>query len=193
MAAVGEPRRVIEEDGAALDVLALPTDAASLEELLRDLFQNHWREIIFGPIIQGAAWEMRAERPPQTIGMFDGYLTVAFGVSHFHLCIGEHRGAPGQPVSLALARHRRTARAELYRRLGHDGAPVSWGVRLCNGRDEQQITVLLPNPFLDPETDQVLKAPDWSRLALWDKLRARWFGLTEPDPVDRSGRGFSHG
>jgi hypothetical protein len=44
----------------------------------------------------------------------------------------------------------------------------------------------LPNPFLDPDTDRFLSEPDWSRLALWDKLRARWFGLTEPDPVDRS-------
>jgi hypothetical protein len=58
-------------------------------------------------------------------------------------------------------------------------------MRLFNGKGEQQITVLLPNPFLD-EDDRFLKEPDWSRLALWDKLRGRWLGLTEPDPVDRS-------
>jgi hypothetical protein len=34
--------------------------------------------------------------------------------------------------------------------------------------------------------------PDWSRLALWDHLRSRWLGLAEPDPFDRSGRGFRH-
>ena len=56
-----------------------------------------------------------------------------------------------------------------------------------------QTTVLLPNPFLAPDTDKILKTPDWSRLDLWDRLRARWLGLTEPDPLDRSGRGFSHG
>jgi len=185
------PRRVVDKDGAPVDVFPLPTDAASLEAILRELFAEHWREIVFGPIIQGAAWEMRAERPPDRIAMMDGYLTIGFGVPHFHICIGEHRGPPDNPVSPALARHRRTARAELYRRLGCDGAPVSWGLRLFNGHGEQQITVLLPNPFLDP-ADKVLAAPDWSRLALWDRLRARWLGLAEPDPFDRSGRGFRH-
>ena len=70
--------------------------------------------------------------------------------------------------------------------------PVSWGLRLFNGKNEQQITVLLPNPFLDAETDKVLREADWSRLALWDKLRARWFGMNEPDAFDRSGTGFRH-
>jgi hypothetical protein len=193
MQAASTPRRIIDEDGAMIDVFALPTDAASLEELLRDLFRSHWRDIVFGPIIQGAAWEMRAERAPDTLGMLDGYLTVGFGGPHFHLCIGEHRGPESNPVSPELARHRRTSRAELYRRLDRDGAPVSWGLRLFNGKDEQQITVLLPNPFLEPETDKVLAMPDWSRLALWDQLRARWFGLPSPDPTDRSGHGFTHG
>jgi hypothetical protein len=190
---ITHPERIVGEDGAAYEIFALPTDAASLEDLLTDLFRNHWQQITFGPIIQGAAWEMRAAQPPDRIKMFDGYLTVSFGVPHFHICIGEHRGPHNDPVSPALAHHRRTARAELYRRLGRDGAPMSWGLRLFNGKDEQQITVLLPNPFLHPETDKALKAPDWSRLELWDHLRARWLGLDQPDPFDRSGRGFRHG
>lgn len=186
------PVRVIDEDGAPLDVFALPHDAASLEELLRMLFEQHWHEITFGPIIQGAAWEIHATAPPTKVKMLDGYLTVAFGVPHFHLCIAEHKGPHHNRVSPELARHRRTACAELYRRFSRAGTPVSWGIRLFNGKHEQQITILLPNPFLQPETDKVLKTPDWSRLALWDRLRARWLGLTEPDPVDRSGRGFRH-
>jgi hypothetical protein len=113
-------------------------------------------------------------------------------VPHFHICIGEHKGPHNNRVSPELAHHRRAARAELYRRLSRSGSPVSWGLRLFNGKDEQQITVLLPNPFLHPTTDKILKVPDWSRLALWDHLRARWFGLHEPDPFDRSGRGFRH-
>lgn len=187
-----QPRHLVEEDGASVEIFDLPTDATSLEELLRDLFENHWHEITFGPIIQGAAWEMRAAQAPDRVGMFDGYLTVAFGVPHFHLCIGEHRGPHNNPVSPDLARHRRTARAELYRRLSRSGTPVSWGLRLFNGKDEQQITILLPNPFLDRETDKVMKTPDWSQLALWDQLRARWLSLADPDPFDRSGRGFRH-
>ena len=119
--------------------------------------------------------------------MFDGYLTIAFGVSHFHLCIGTHKGAPPE-----LAQHRQTARAELYRCLDRKGAPISWGLRLFNGYDEQQITVLLPNPFLDPDTDKSRKTPDWKQLGLWDSLRERWLGLGEPNPIDRSGRRFRH-
>ena len=186
------PTRIVDPDGAAVEIFPLPTDEASLFELMRDLFQNHWRDITFGPMVQGAAWEMRASQAPNKIGMFDGYLTVTFGVPHFHICIGEHKGPHNNPVSPELAHHRRTARAEMYRRLTRTGTPVSWGVRLFNGKDEQQITVLLPNPFLDRETDKVLRVPDWERLDLWDRLRARWFGLTEPDPFDRSGKGFRH-
>ena len=86
------PERRVEADGAVGECFALPTDAASLEALLRALFAEHWQEITFGPIIQGAVWEIHAAQAPSRIGMFDGYLTVAFGVSHFHLCIGAHRG-----------------------------------------------------------------------------------------------------
>ena len=192
-ASVTQPQRVREADGSVMEVFALPTDAASLEELLRELFERHWQEITFGPIIQGAAWEMRAPFAPTHVGMLDGYLTIAFGGPHFHLCIGEHKGTTGQPASAELARHRRTARAEMYRQLDRDGAPVSWGIRLFNGKDEQQITILLPNPFLSPNNEKMLKTPDWSRLSLWDQLRARWLGLTEPDPHDRSARRFQHG
>lgn len=186
------PERVAYVDGGQLDVFALQTDAVSLETLLRDLFENHWHEIIFGPLIQGAAFEWRALQPPTHIGMLDGYLTVAFGAPHFHLCIGEHKGTANHPVAFELAHHRRTSRAELFRRLSSTGTPVSWGLRLFNGKQEQQITILLPNPFLDPDADKVLKNPDWSHLALWDQLRARWLGLDTPDPFDRLGTGFRH-
>jgi hypothetical protein len=185
-------RRIRDEDGAAVDVFPLPTDEASLETLLRELFTEHWRDITFGPIIQGAAWEMRAAQAPDRIGMMDGYLTIAFGLPHFHICIGEHKGTRANPVSPELAHHRRTARAELYRRISRDGTPVSWGLRLFNGKGEQQITVLLPNPFLDRDTDKMRETPNWSRLELWDRLRAQWLGLSAPDPLDRAGRGFRH-
>jgi len=186
-------QRVVDADGATHEIFPLPSDEASLEELLRDLFEKHWHQITFGPLIQGAAWEIRAPHAPTYVGMLDGYLTVAFGASHFHLCIGPHKGPPSNPTPEALAQHRRTARAELYRRLDKLGAPVSWGLRLFNGQGEQQTTILLPNPYLSPDADKVLKMPDWSRLDLWDRLRARWLGLVESDPFDRSGRGFSHG
>ena len=188
-----QPRRLTDEDGAQLDAWPLPTDAASLHELLRDLFENHWAEITFGPIIQGAAWEMKAPHAPSYVGVLDGYLTVAFGAPHFHICIGPTKGPMHNRTQPALARHRRTARAEMYRRLDRDGAPISWGIWLFNGKGEQQITILLPNPFLATGGGKPLKTPQWSHLALWDRLRARWLGLTAPDPVDRSAGRFRHG
>jgi hypothetical protein len=185
-------KRITDPDGAAVDIFPLPTDPASLEQLLRDLFEHHWNEITFGPIIQGAAWEMRALHAPTYVGMLDGYLTVAFGASHFHLCIGPTRGPRHHPTPPALARHRQTARAELYRRLDRTCVPASWGLRLFNGAGEQQLTILLPNPFLSAEGDKLAPEPDWSRLALWDQLRAQWTGSTRPDPFDRSGVRFAH-
>jgi hypothetical protein len=59
-----QPVRHIEPPGAPTDVFASPADEASLERLLRELFTEHWREIAFGPIIQGAAWEMKARARP---------------------------------------------------------------------------------------------------------------------------------
>ena len=188
-----EQKRDIDPDGAIVEIFKLPTDEKNLEAILTDIFRNHWRNITFGPIIQGAAFEIKAQEAPSYIGMMDGYLTVVFGIAHFHLCIGAHKGTAHNPTPETLALHRRTARAELYRRLDQNNAPVSWGLRLFNGRDEQQITVLLPNPFLSPDGEKILKTPDWSHLALWDILRARWLGLTTADPIDRAGKKFSHG
>lgn len=179
------PQRRMEPDGTPVDVFALPTDAQSLEALLRDLFENHWREIVFGPIIQGAAFEIHVDHAPTRIGLLDGYLTIAFGQTHFHVCIGETKGPRSRPTSPELAQHRRTARAELHRRFSGTCVPMSWSLQLFNGADEQQLAVLLPNPFLHPETEKILREPDWSRLSLWDALRARWLGLVEPDPLDR--------
>lgn len=186
------PERMVDEDGALVDVFPLPCDGASLTALLRDLFEAHWDKIVFGPIIQGAAWEMRAPHAPTHVGVLDGYLTVAFEASHFHLCVGPTKGPRHDPTSAALARHRQTARAELYRRLDRSGSPTSWGLRLFNGEGEQQVTILLPNPFLSPDGEKVRKTPDWSRLALWDELRARWTGAAGPDPFDRSATRFRH-
>lgn len=189
--AEARPRRSLDPDGSTVEIFPLPADERTLEALLRDLFENHWAEITFGPMVQGAVWEIRAAHAPSRIGMMDGYLTVAFRETHFHLCIGPHEGPARSPTPPALARHRRTARAEFYRRLDEAGAPVSWGLRLFNGAGEPQITVLLPNPFL--ADDKILRTPDWARLALWDGLRARWLGLAAPDPIDRSAKRFRHG
>ena len=185
-------RRVTDEDGHDVEIFPLPTDEDTLERVLRELFESHWDKIVFGPIIQGAAWEFQAPHAPTHVGVLDGYLTVAFGAPHFHLCIGPTRGARNNPTPPALARHRRCARAEFFRRLDRAGTPSSWGLRLWNGHGEQQATIVFPNPFLSADGTKVIREPDWSRLALWDEMRSRYAGIQGPDPVDRSGTGFRH-
>jgi hypothetical protein len=193
-AAVAAPAgnmRVVEEEGMGLlEIFPLSTEEADLLALFTEIFTEHWQHVRFGTLIQGSVFEVAAPNAPHKISMLDGYLTVDFGSWHFHLCIGPHRGSTRHPVPTGLALHRRTARAELYRIVA-DGAPVSWGLRLFNGAGEQQITVMLPNPFLSDHG--ILRKPDWNRLLLWDRLRARYLHLTEADPRDRSAKAFIHG
>lgn len=181
---------VIEEEGmGVLEIFPIAAEEAVLRRLLTELFTEHWQAVRFGTLIQGAVFEIAAPNAPERISMMDGYLTVDFGAWHFHLCIGEHRGSAKNPVSPDLARHRRTARAELYRNVT-GGAPISWALRLFNGGGEQQLTVMLPNPFLSDHMG-LLKKPDWNRLFLWDSLRATYLGL-DPDARDRSAPAFVH-
>lgn len=183
--------KVVTEEGmGTLEIFPLPVEQSLLQEMLTEIFSEHWQSVRFGTLIQGAVFEIAAPNAPHKISMLDGYLTVDFGAWHFHLCIGAHRGTPESPVSSGLALHRRTARAELYR-IVHGDAPTSWGLRLYNGAGEQQITVMLPNPFLSHEMG-MLPAPQWDELAVWDRLRNRYLGL-EADPRDRSGKRFVHG
>jgi hypothetical protein len=182
---------VEDESGmGTLEIFPLPTDEETLRTFLTEVFTDYWDQIRFGPLIQGAAWEIAVREAPRKISMLDGYLTIDCGHWHFHLCIGEHTGSPGHPVDPELAHHRRTGRAELYRNVS-PGFPTSWAARLLNGAGEEQITIFLPNPFLSDEM-QLLPEADWSRLGLWDHLRRRYLGL-DPDPRDRSGTHFVHG
>ena len=85
--------------------------------------------------------------------------------------------------------HTRCSRSELYRGTGPDGTPATWGLRMFNGRDEQLMTVMLPNLLLT-DIQGILDPPGYDRLAAWDSLRATCLGL-ESDPFDRSGKGFA--
>ena len=190
MANIAASPPIIEtEDGGREQRWPLPADEQSLLDLIHVCFGEYWDEIWFGVIIEGAAWEVAAPNPPTRISMYDGYATVDFGRWHFHLCIGEHLASGPE-----LGRIRRCTRAELYRRIGgpeNAGFPTSWGVRLYNGRDEQMMTLMLPNPFLT-NVQQLRDEPAWEQLELWDRLRATYLGLS-PDPHDRGGKGFQHG
>ena len=132
---------IVEECDARFEVFALPTDEGTLLAILKDCFEE-WEHIHIVPLIPGALWEIRPPHKPR-ITMLDGYATVDFQDWHFHICIGEHGGASPEMTKL-----RRTSRVELYRRLNQEQKPTSWGLRLLNGARDQQLTFMLPSPFL---------------------------------------------
>jgi hypothetical protein len=173
-------------DGSRTEYFDVPAEEGRLFALLRELFEEHWAGLVFGPCIQGAVFEGRFFQPPRA-SLLDGYLTVeAAGPQpwHFHLCIGEHRGTASAPTPPELARWRRCARAAFFRDQDRHGQPSAWGLRLWNGRDEQMLTVFFPNPWIDPATQRYVAEPDWGRLALWMQLRARHAGVPpEPPPA----------
>ncbi len=51
----------------AKQIWPLPTDEAFLEEFLTDLFTRYWDQMIFGPMIEGAAYEMICPRAPSRL------------------------------------------------------------------------------------------------------------------------------
>jgi len=168
--------RMVEHgpDGTITAYDEIAIDGNVVERLLTEIFTVHWREISAGPVIEGAAYEIRfSDRP--TVTMLDGYLTVDLGGWHFHLCVGDHRGA----ASAAQAAARRVARAAFFRADGGSCVPGSWGVRLWNGHGEQMITIFLPNPWLD-DAQQRTREPRWEKTALWTSLRARYAGVSDP-------------
>lgn len=177
------PSVVTEAGLGPVQAWPLPTDEDSLWMLFKELFEEHYADIVFGVLVPGAVWEVRAPNAPKSVGLLDGYVTVDFGAWHFHVCIGNYAGGEDQGSSQWS-----TARAELYRVLGKDERPRSWGVRLFNHLGHQQMTVFLPNPFLTPD-GHIANAPDWSHLAVWDQLRFQYLGL-DSDPFDRSGKGL---
>ena len=153
--------------------------------LCLDLLVNNWNQVAFGPCLEGAVFELQQEHRPERVSMLDGYLTLflgAAGDAHFHLCTDVHRGLGREGVDSAVANRRQCSRVSFYREFGEGRCvPGSWGVRLWNGDGDQMCTFFLPNPFLNAE--QKLQSPDWSRLSLWNELRARYLGETVPQSI----------
>lgn len=155
-------------DGSTTEYDDIPLTPGRLERLFRELFEQHWQDIVFGPCIQGAVFELHLAEPPKKIAMFDGYLTVDAGGWHFHLCIDTHTDVP----TPELARQRQASRAAFFRDSRSTGhVPGTWGLRLWNGVGEQMITIFFPNPYLSKDQMRVLPEPEWNRLALWERLR----------------------
>src|SRR5438309_101880 len=138
------------------------------EELLVEGFSQHWAGPTPGPPVERAPYEIQFATPPKVTEL-DGYLTVDTGAWHFHLCVNDHRGSR----SAELARIRRVSRAAFFKTEGGSCAPATWGLRLWNGRGEQMITILFPNPHFDAKW-QRLREPRWEKTALWQELRRRY-------------------
>lgn len=184
-----EPDIERSDDGKrALQTWALPLDEAFLEELLSHVFTAYWDKVVFGPIIEGAAYELTCPSAPTTCRVFDGYLTVSFGGPHFHLCIGETKGHPRSPTPSELAQRRRPSKARIFRRLDVSGAPISWGFEMWNGAGEPMISIFFANPFIETG-DRINKVPKWENLAMWRDISQRFLGRP-PEAFDESGRGY---
>jgi hypothetical protein len=172
-------------DGTRTEFFEVDVGEASLLALLKEVFEEHWDRVIFGPCIEGAVFEGRFPARPR-VSLLDGYVTVEVGGSeswHFHLCIGPHRGTPALPTPPELARWRRCARAAFFCNRDRAGRASAWGFRLWNGRGEQMLTIFFPNPWLDPARLRYIETPDWSRLELWMRMRERYAGVpAEPPP-----------
>ena len=188
-----EPEAVCDSSGRKTrELWPLPLEEAFLEAFLRELFERHWQGLVFGPLIQGAAYEFKCPSEPRSITLFDGYLTVHYGSGgHFHLCIGENQGSETNPTPPALRAHRKPSKAQLFRGFGKDGKPLSWGLEMWNGKDEPMISIFFPNPFLTDD-DQIAERPDFARLAVWRAVTKRWLNR-EPEAFDEEGGGFGGG
>lgn len=164
-----EPGPVERElDGTTSEYFDLPVAGDRVERLLSELFTEHWAELTVGPVIEGAAFEIRFGAQPK-VTMLDGYLTVDTGPWHFHLCVNDHRRAK----SAELARIRRVGRAAFFRTEGGSCTGTTWGLRLWNGHGEQMITILFPSPYYDAEWRR-LPEPRWEKTRLWEELRERY-------------------
>lgn len=157
-------------DGTTTEYDDIPVAGDRIQRLLTELFTASWRDITVGPIIQGAAWEIRFTAQPR-VSMLDGYLTVDTGPWHFHLCVADTRAGGSE----ALSRLRRVARAAFFRTLGGSCTPESCGLRLWNGGGEQMVTVFFPSPYLDDAGNR-LREPDLGRRRLWEDFRRRYGG-----------------
>jgi len=181
-------------DGTTTEYFAVDCGEPSLVAILREIFEENWGSVIFGPCIEGAVFEGRFPARPR-VSLLDGYATVEVGGAepwHFHLCVGPHAGTAHLPTPPELARWRRCARAAFFQSRDREGRPSAWGFRMWNGRDEQMLTVFFPNPWIDPARQRYVDTPDWSRLALWMRMRERYAGVAAEEPPERASRPVTH-
>lgn len=160
-------------DGTEIVYTEFPPEEKKLVELFQELFLEHWREITFGPCMDGAVYEITLGDSPKSVDYKDGYLTIDTGKWHCHLCLGRPKTS-----SEELAKRRQTARVAFFESKNKSCVPMSFGLRMWNGAGDQMISVFFPNPYLS--TGMKAQKPDWSRLELWKKMKLKYTGDASP-------------
>src|SRR5262245_1270042 len=153
-----------ELDGTTIEYEEISVEGDQIERLMPAVFTVHWARLTVGPLLQGAAFEIRFAEAPR-VTMLDGYMTVDTGAWHFHLCVNDTSGQARAA--------RRVGRAAFFRATGGGCAPEYHGLRLWNGLGEQMVTVLFPSAYYD-DAMKPLRPPDPGRLALWEDVRSRY-------------------
>lgn len=166
----------------------MSTDPAFLRDFLADIFTNYWDQIVFGPILDGAAFEWTCPGAPDRIELDGEFLTIGFGAPHFHICVGGQRPQKADPEREAKMRALRPASAQLFRKLDGRGAPNSWGFEMRNAAGISMLTIFFANPFALPG-DKLTEEPDWSRLLMWREIALRYLGR-KAEAFDQTSRGF---
>lgn len=166
----------------------MSTEPGALRDFLTDIFTNYWDQVVFGPIIDGAAYEWTCPGPPDKIELDGEFLTISFGGPHFHLCVGGTPATKADPQREAKMRALRPASACLFRKLDSRGAPNSWGFEMHNAAGVSMLTIFFPNPFALPG-DRLVDEPDWSRLLMWREIAQRYLGR-KAEAFDQTSRGF---
>src|SRR5438445_5053180 len=100
---------VRELDGTVTTYDEVDVEGAGVERLLTELFTEHWPAITVGPLVEGAAYEIRFTAAAR-VSTLDGYMTIDTGAWHFHLCVVDHRATQGSELSTT----RRVARRAFF-------------------------------------------------------------------------------
>ena len=159
---------VHEADGSITRYADVAVTGDTIERLMLEVFRDHWAEIFAGPIIEGAAYEIRFTAPPTCrCSMAISPSTPAPGTSISASTTTGARRRPSRPGCAAWDGPRSSTPTAA------PVCPARWGLRLWNGRGEQMVTVFFPNPWLDEAGERVREAR-WDRTALWETLRRRY-------------------
>ena len=163
---------ITQQPDGIYELFPVPTDQDTLHGILTDCLAE-WERIRIGLLIPGAVWEIKPPRPPRT-GFLDGYLTVDFEEWHLHLCIGEHtvRAARGGPPAPPPPAPNSTAASTpiISPRPGVSASSTA----AASSRSPSSS----PTPT-STSASNTEKQPVWSRLYLWDRLRAKYLGQGE--------------